>query len=299
MGRRKRQRWVVKAGSNVICSGGPLLIRAWMQQVAALRRGHSIEVIWVTSGAIALAAERTGFKKRGPPLAEKQALSAVGQPMVMDLYNLALHAMGLLGAQILLTYGDLADEGRRDNFKNTLEQILSWGMVPVINENDAVATEEIRFGDNDSLSARIARVVQADRLLLLTDVDGLHDRDPKQYPGARLIPRLSPAAAAEALGRLSRARRTPGRGAAAPRAATRGTGGIFSKMRAASEAAGAGIESWLVRGDLNQVLLQVAGNRSIGTVVGAAPGGLRARGWERGERGGRRGGKGGRIRARR
>lgn len=262
----KRQRWVVKAGSNVICTGGPLLIRAWMQQVATLQRDHSIEVIWVTSGAIASAVDRTGLKKHSRLLSEKQALSAIGQPIVMDLYNVALHAMGILGAQILLTYSDLADENRRHNFKSTLEQLLSWGMVPVINENDAVATEEIRFGDNDSLSAKVARSVHADRLLLLTDVEGLFDRDPKKDAGARLIPRLSPVATAEALRTMSHDR--PGRQS---RAAGRGTGGIYSKVQAASEAADAGIETWLVRGDLNRVLLEVAGDRSIGTVVEASP----------------------------
>jgi glutamate 5-kinase len=152
--RRRKQRWVVKVGSNVICSGGPLLIRAWMQQVATLQRKHGIEVIWVTSGAIASAVDRTGFKKRDRLLCEKQALSAIGQPIVMDLYNLALQANGLLGAQILLTYGDLADADRRENFKSTVEQLLRWGIVPVLNENDAIASEEIKFGDNDSLSAK-------------------------------------------------------------------------------------------------------------------------------------------------
>src|SRR5471030_1213187 len=103
-----KRRWVIKAGSNMVCSGGPLLLRAWMQQVAALRRDHQIEVIWVTSGAISTAVDRTQFAKRERTLAEKQALSALGQPLVMDNYNLALQGVGLLGAQVLLTADDLA-----------------------------------------------------------------------------------------------------------------------------------------------------------------------------------------------
>ncbi len=255
-----KKRWVIKAGSNVICSGGPLLIRAWMQQVASLQRDHGIEVIWVTSGAIASAVDRTGFKKKERGLSEKQALSAIGQPIVMDLYNIALQAQGLLGAQILLTYGDLSDGERRENFKSTLEQLLHWKIIPVLNENDAIASEEIRFGDNDSLSAKVARVAGADRLLLLTDVDGLYEKDPKANPDARLIPRLSGPALNDALRTLEAAQefqKRPGRG----------TGGMYSKVRAAHEAAGAGIETWLVRGDVNSVLALAAQDRSIGTVI--------------------------------
>src|SRR5215207_6599628 len=115
-----RKRWVIKAGSNMVCNGGPLLLRAWMQQVAILRRRFNIEVVWVTSGAIAAATERAQ-RKAGVrrTLAEKQALSAIGQPLVMDLYNLALQATGLLGAQVLLTYDDLANRTRRRNFRHT------------------------------------------------------------------------------------------------------------------------------------------------------------------------------------
>src|SRR5688500_3323811 len=127
---RRKRRWVVKAGSNIVCAGGPLLVRAWMQQIAWLRHEHGVEVIWVTSGAIASAVERTKFAQKAATrsLDEKQALSAIGQPIVMDLYNLALGATGLLGAQILLTYSDLADRDRRKNFQNTLEKLLEWGV---------------------------------------------------------------------------------------------------------------------------------------------------------------------------
>jgi glutamate 5-kinase len=259
---KAKQRWVIKAGSNIVCSGGPLLVRAWMQQVSELRRKHGIEVIWVTSGAIASAIDRTGFKKPNLKLSEKQALSAIGQPLVMDLYNIALQTSGLLGAQILLTYSDLADSRRRENFHNTLEELLRWGVVPILNENDAVATEEIKFGDNDSLSAKVALVSQADRLLILTDVSGLYDSDPSQNPRARLIPRLNSVSPQllKALEGSTRAR---------AKKKTQGTGGMFSKIRAAAEACKGGTETWLVRGDIPSVLLSAAENRPVGTVIEA------------------------------
>ena len=252
-----KQRWVVKAGSNMVCSGGPLLLRAWMQQVAQLRRKHGVEVIWVTSGAISSAIDRTDFKKKNRTLPEKQALSAIGQPMVMDLYNVALGAAGLLGAQILLTYGDLADRGRRKNFTNTLETILGWGVTPILNENDAVATEEIKFGDNDSLSAKIAHYACADRLVILTDVPGLYDSDPKKNPNAKRIENLK--------GVSSRLLATVEQSAGS----SRGTGGMYSKLSAAREASHHGIQSWLAQGDHPGVLLEIAKSANIGTRIDA------------------------------
>lgn len=248
---------MIKAGSNIVCGGGPILMRAWMQQLAELRREHGVEVIWVTSGAIASAVERTEFRKRNRALSEKQALSAIGQPMIMDLYNMTLQAAGLLGAQVLLTADDLADRVRRTNLQNTLEKLLEWKVTPILNENDAVATEEIKFGDNDSLSARVAHVMGADRLLILTDVDGLYDSDPRANPRARLIrnlPRVTP-------GLLSAAGRSAG--------SHRGTGGMFSKLSAAKYATARGIETWLVKGDLPSILVAVAENQAVGTRIEA------------------------------
>src|SRR5437899_1355857 len=120
----KLRRWVVKTGSTMVCEGGPLLMRDWMRQVALLRSRHKIEVIWVTSGAIAWAVERTHFKSSKRSLREKQALSAIGQPLIMDQFNLALHANGLLGSQVLLTAGDMKNPVRRRNLQNTLGELL-------------------------------------------------------------------------------------------------------------------------------------------------------------------------------
>jgi glutamate 5-kinase len=261
--KKKLKRWVIKAGSNMICSGGPLLIRDWMMQVSKLRSEHQVEVIWVSSGAIATAADRTSFKKPKRTLSEKQALSAIGQPMVMDLYNIALQAQGHMGAQVLLTYDDLNNQERTTNFKNTLEQLLEWHVTPILNENDAVATQEIKFGDNDSLSARVAKTMNADRLIILTDVLGLYDHDPrKDVPGkpkARLIPEM------DGVKPLQLKKFTQGVSESA--GTSRGTGGMFSKLTAAKLASDAGIETWLVKGDIAHVLLQVAENESVGTRI--------------------------------
>jgi glutamate 5-kinase len=187
--RSAKRRWVIKAGSTMVCTGGPLLARAWMQQLRQLRDDEGVEVVWVTSGAIASATERTRFPKSSAQrtLVEKQALSAIGQPLVMDVYNMALQATGMLGAQVLLTAGDLAQAERRRNFVHTINQLLKWGVTPILNENDAVATDEIKFGDNDSLSAKVALNIGAERLVILTDVDGLYDSDPRGNKRARLI----------------------------------------------------------------------------------------------------------------
>lgn len=246
----------------MVCAGGPVLLRSWMQQVVSLKRQHGIEVIWVTSGAIASAVERSAFSKSRAAwaLAEKQALSAIGQPMLMDLYNLAMQATGLHGAQVLLTYTDLADKKRRENFQRTLEQLLKWGVIPVLNENDAVATEEIKFGDNDTLSAKVAGVMAADRLIILTDVDGLFDKDPRLHKKARLIRQLPSVTPAMLAAVNKKEKRKP---------AGRGTGGMFSKLKAAKEASRHGIETVLVKGDLPSVLLQIAENRFTGTLIEA------------------------------
>lgn len=257
------RRWVVKAGSNLIVSGGPLLLRAWMQQVDSLKRIHGIEVIWVTSGAIASAKERLVrspigkriAKSRHHDLAEKQALSAIGQPVIMDLYNLALQSVSLTGAQILLTYDDLVSRARRKNFVNTVEKLLALGVVPILNENDAVATEEIRFGDNDTLSARVAAAACADRLVILTDVDGVFDADPAKKKSAKLIARVERITASVLKKAGSRS------------ASGRGTGGMLSKLLAAREAGRHGIETYLVKGDAFSVLTRLAEGHAVGTRI--------------------------------
>jgi len=257
MGKPIRSRWVVKAGSNMIVSGGPLLLRSWAHQIAKLRSLFGIEIIWVTSGAIASAKDRKQLNKKIFTLPEKQALSAIGQPLIMDLYNLALQSVGLLGAQVLLTSDDTKNPTRKKNLVNTLETLLKWGVTPILNENDAVVTDEIRFGDNDSLSAHVAEMISADRLVLMTDVNGLYDSDPRQNQYAKrlhLLKKVTPA--------LLRSVNKSG-------GSSNGTGGMFTKLGAADQAQKAGIESWLVKGDIPSVLIEIANNKQIGTRIPA------------------------------
>lgn len=229
-----------------------------MQQVSRLISDFDVSPIWVTSGAIASA--RTRLQKNWQKLPEKQALSAIGQPMLMDAYNLALQSVGLMGAQVLLTYDDMRRPTHKKNLKNTLSTLIDWKLIPILNENDAVATEEIQFGDNDLLSAKVAELMKAERLLILTNVDGLYDSNPNNNPGAILIPHLPkvPSKLLKALSKKS--------GVSAM-----GRGGMYSKVRAAAYAHGAKIPTWILRGDTGDGLLKIARGESMGTKVGGKP----------------------------
>jgi glutamate 5-kinase len=254
------QRWIVKAGSRMVCEGGPLLMRAWMQQVAQLHAKYDIQIIWVTSGAIAWATEQTHFKSRRRTLPQKQALSAIGQPLIMDQYNLALRATGLLGSQVLLTANDMRDKKRRQNLKNTLNELLRWKVIPILNENDAVSTDEIQFGDNDSLASQVAIMMKAKRLILLTDVDGFYSANPAVQKNAELISyraKISPAD-------LRATKGTPRRGSVI----SMGTGGMYSKLLAAECARRCGIVTCLMRGDRPKGLIEIAKGISNGTQIG-------------------------------
>ena len=176
---KKRTRlWVIKIGSQLITDGGPLLIRALIQEIAPLILEKRLQIVWVTSGAIASARRRLNYQWSSLP--EKQALSALGQPMLMELYNLALQSQGLMGAQVLLSYSDFRRRESQVNLRNTIRTLLKWKVVPLLNENDAVATDEIQFGDNDQLSAMVASELKADRLIILTNVSGVYDRHPSE-----------------------------------------------------------------------------------------------------------------------
>lgn len=243
----------------MVCQGGLSLAKSWMKQVLHLKRYQGIEFIWVSSGAIGLARLRTRRLRRTTSLSEKQALSALGQPLVMDLYNTALRAGGQRAAQILLTYDDLANRARRRNFQETVERLLDWNYIPIVNENDTIATEEIQFGDNDSLAARIAIHTSATRLVILTDVDGYYDRDPNRDSKARLIHHLN-----EVKPSLLKQPGLRGR-------SQLGTGGMLSKLLAARLATRHQIPTWLVRGDIKNILMRVERDEIVGTRIGGKP----------------------------
>jgi glutamate 5-kinase len=232
------RRVVVKIGSALLIENGTPR-RAWLGALAgdlAALRGRGTEVIVVSSGAIALGAARLALPRGGRAnLADAQAAAAVGQIQLADLWSGALGQHGITAAQMLLTLDDLEDRRRYLNASATLDRLLSAGTIPVINENDSVATEEIRFGDNDRLAARVAQAANADAVLLLSDVDGLYDRDPAQS-GAQLVPLV------EAI--------TPDIMAMASAASSSGlgSGGMRSKLQAAQIATRAGIALGIITG---------------------------------------------------
>lgn len=249
----------------MVIAGGPRLIRNWMKQVDILGADFGIDVIWVTSGAIATAKKNPEFSSRKTGLVEKQALSALGQPLVLQQYVTALKKWKRRGAQVLLTADDLADPKRRKNLVRTLSTLVEWNVLPILNENDAVATEEIQFGDNDRLSALVAKHMKADRLILLTDVDGLYDRDPKI---TRRTPTEPPPKIVNHLKSISKKLLNSLSGTSISGV---GTGGMLSKILASQTALRAGITTHLVKGDRPQALIDLArGKQTIGTTIGTS-----------------------------
>ncbi len=259
---KKKQLWVIKIGSQLITEGGPLLIRALIQEVANLIKNDDLDIVWVTSGAIASARQRlatTSARQRQnnqkKSLPEKQALSALGQPILMELYNLALQSQGLMGAQVLLSYSDFRRSESRANLRNTIAQLLSWKTLPILNENDAVATDEIQFGDNDQLSAMVACELKADRLLILTNVEGLYDRHPSDKE-AQLISFL-PAIGSAIIKKTVSAKKSES-----------GSGGMASKLQAAQRAWAQKIPTVIVQGSEPKVLTRIWKNENLGTAIG-------------------------------
>jgi len=188
------QRWVVKIGSALLTNEGRGLNREaiadWVAQMARLcERG--VELVLVSSGAVAEGMTRLGWKKRPSALNELQAAAAVGQMGLVQTWESSFQAHGRHTAQVLLTHDDLSNRGRYLNARSTLRTLVGLGVIPVINENDTVVTDEIRFGDNDTLGALVANLVQADLLVILTDQAGLFDKDPRHNPDATKIDRIS------------------------------------------------------------------------------------------------------------
>ena len=232
-------RVVLKIGSSLLVDGEGRARGEWLEsiarEIADLRRGGQA-VIVVSSGAIALGASRLGLERGGRgSLADAQAAASVGQIALASLWSDKLAAQGLTAAQLLLTLDDLEDRRRYLNASSTLARLLESGAVPVVNENDSVATEEIRFGDNDRLAARVAQAARADAVVLLSDVDGLYDRNPRE-PGAKLVPLV------EGIDDAVRAMADGGS------ASGLGSGGMTSKLQAAEIAERAGIALAIVNG---------------------------------------------------
>src|SRR5574343_827164 len=184
------KRLVVKVGSALVTNNGSGLdlaaIGDWARQIATLRN-EGKEIVLVSSGAVACGVQRLGWGRRPKTVHEKQAAAAVGQAGLVEAYEIAFSQHGLHTAQILLTHDDLADRKRYLNARSTLTTLLDLGVIPIINENDTVITDEIKFGDNDTLGALVANLIEADALIILTDQQGLYTADPRKNPAATLI----------------------------------------------------------------------------------------------------------------
>jgi glutamate 5-kinase len=264
---RDARRIVVKVGSSLVTNDGRGLdaaaIGGWCRQLAALAR-EGREVVMVSSGAVAEGMKRLGWTTRPHGLPELQAAAAVGQMGLAQMYESQLAVHGLVSAQVLLTHADLADRERYLNARSTLLALLSLKAVPVINENDTVVNDEIKFGDNDTLGALVANLVEADALVILTDQRGLYAADPRKDPQARFIDVAQ--AGDPALERMA-----GGAGSSI------GRGGMLTKVLAAKRAAGSGASTVIAWGREPDVLLRLAAGESIGTALVAATAKLAAR----------------------
>jgi glutamate 5-kinase len=263
----KCRRWVVKVGSSLVTAKGQGLDRAaiadWAGQIAALRQDGR-EVVLVSSGAVAEGMARLNLKKRPAVLSELQATAAVGQMGLVQAWESAFQQHGLHTAQVLLTHEDVSERDRYLNSRGTLKALLEFGVIPVINENDTVATDEIRLGDNDTLAALAVNLVEAEVLVILTDQDGLFDADPRAHATAQLIaeadlsdPQLE-TMAGEGRGELGR-------------------GGMRTKLLAARWAARSGAATVIAHGRLAQVLTKIGAAETVGTLLKPAQGVMAAR----------------------
>ena len=261
------RRIVVKVGSSLVTNEGRGIdaeaVGNWCRQLALLA-AQGREVVMVSSGAIAEGMKRLGWRTRPTELHELQAAAAVGQMGLAQMYETQLSHHGMGSAQVLLTHADLADRERYLNARSTLLTLLRLQVVPVINENDTVVNDEIKFGDNDTLGALVANLVEADVLVILTDQRGLYSADPRKDPDARFI-HLATAGDA-ALEQMA-----GGAGSAIAR------GGMLTKILAAKRAAGSGASTVIAYGREPDVLLRLAAGEAIGTALQAGTPKLAAR----------------------
>jgi glutamate 5-kinase len=254
------RRIVVKVGSSLVTNEGRGIdaeaIANWARQLAVLA-AQGREVLMVSSGAIAEGMKRLGWKQRPKELNELQAAAAVGQMGLAQMYESRLSEQGIASAQVLLTHADLADRERYLNARSTLLTLLGLRVIPVINENDTVVNDEIKFGDNDTLGALVANLVDADAYVILTDQRGLYSADPRRDPAARFIDEAR-------AGDPSLEAMAGGAGSAI------GRGGMLTKILAAKRAAGSGTSTLIAWGREADVLVRLAAGERIGTALLAA-----------------------------
>ncbi|MDT8283615.1 MAG: glutamate 5-kinase [Gammaproteobacteria bacterium] len=252
------KRWVIKIGSALITNDGRGLnteaIQSWAEQIAHLRSAGK-EILLVSSGAVAEGMARIGWKKRPHTLHELQAAAALGQMGLIQNFESCFSKHDIRTAQILLTHEDLSDRKRYLNARSTLKTLLKLGAIPIINENDTVATAEIRFGDNDTLGALVCNLVEADTLILLTDQQGLFNKDPRHNDDAELI--------SESYANDSSLLTMAGDGGAL------GQGGMRTKVTAAQRAARSGTSTIIAPGAEKNILIKIANGETAGTLLTA------------------------------
>ena len=246
---------VVKVGSSLVTNNGngldQVAIAAWAGQIAALAQ-HGKQVVLVSSGAVAEGMQRLGWKKRPTAVNELQAAAAVGQMGLVQMYESCFSQHQLHTAQVLLTHDDLADRKRYLNARSTLRTLLELKVIPIINENDTVVTDEIRFGDNDTLASLVANLIEADALVILTDQQGLYSSDPRKDVHAKFIQHAI-------AGDVALEQMAGGAGSDV------GTGGMLTKILAAKRAARSGAHTVIASGREADVLIRLASGEVIGT----------------------------------
>lgn len=260
------RRWVVKLGSSLLTDNGCGLklesLDVWINQVVRLKQ-QGIDVVIVSSGAVAEGVSRLGWAKRPHALHELQAVAAIGQMGLIQAYEFSFQKYGMHTAQILLTHNDISNRERYLNARSTLRTLVALGAVPVVNENDTIATEEIRFGDNDNLAGLVANLVEADLLVILTDQPGLYKTDPNTAGPADLI--------REASAGDTSLEEYCGSGG------VWGRGGMLSKLWAAATASRSGADTVIASGYEDNILLRIAAGEETGTLLRAAKAKLTAR----------------------
>jgi glutamate 5-kinase len=247
-------RWVIKIGSSLLTANGQGLdeeaIANWVDQIAMLRN-RGVEVVLVSSGAVVEGMTRLGMKQRPRDMNQLQAAAAVGQMGLVQVYESNFQRHALHTAQILLTHDDMANRERYINARSTLRSLLAMNVVPVVNENDTVVTDEIRFGDNDTLAALVANLIEADLLLLMTDQQGLYEKDPRKFPKAKLVREVSA--------------RDPQLDSMAAEGSGLGRGGMVTKVKAARMASRSGADTIITSGRNGNIIVQVSEGEVLGT----------------------------------
>lgn len=252
------KRIVVKVGTSTLAHKTGLMniqrVERLVKVLADLKNSGK-EVILVSSGAIGVGAGKTGLKSRPTDVPTKQACAAIGQCELMYCYDKYFSEYNHVVAQVLLTRDIIDSPSRKENVVNTFRHLLEFGVVPVINENDTVSTEEIEFGDNDTLSAIVGVLTEADLLVILSDIDGVYDGDPRNNPDAKRIPRI-PAITEEV------------RALAGDRGSTLGTGGMITKLTAAQIGLDAGFPTVIINGAVPELLYDLFDGKPTGTWIG-------------------------------